>query len=139
MAGGSRLFLESAAVLILERLAETACDEAARGSSNRIGRATDYMLCNLAQPISLLDLAQVVGLSPSQFLRVFKATTATSPHRFLRTARLERARDLLADNDAAIAEVALAVGFSNQSHFSAAFRNQFGTTPARFQRSPDRG
>jgi AraC-like DNA-binding protein len=135
VAGGSRLFLESAAVLVLERLARLPSVERRVGSTSRIRLATEYMHANLDQPISLNELSRVTGLSPSHLLRVFKATTTLSPHRYLTRARLERAKDLLARGEADIADVALAVGFSSQSHFTSAFRGHYGTTPAAFKKS----
>src|SRR5262249_44939398 len=72
LAGGSRLFLESAAMLILERLARMPSVERRLSSTSRIRLATEYIHANLDQPISLNDLSRVSGLSPSHLLRVFK-------------------------------------------------------------------
>jgi AraC-like DNA-binding protein len=133
--GGSRLLLESAAVLILERLAQVPVCETVRGSAPRIRLAMEYMLSNLARAVSLAELSEVSGLSPSQFLRVFKTTTNLSPHRYLTQARLAHARELLADSARPLAQVALDAGFSSQSHLTWAFHNYYGTTPAVFRKA----
>jgi AraC family transcriptional regulator len=105
------------------------------GSASRVRLATDYMRSNLDRALSLHELSQVSGLSPSHFRNVFKVTTGLSPHRYLTQARLDLAKDLLARRGAVIAQVGLEVGFSSQSHFTWAFHNRFGITPAAFQRS----
>jgi AraC family transcriptional regulator len=133
--GGSSLFQESAAVLVLERLAARPRDNSGQRSESRIRVATEYIRANLDKPISLVELSHLSGLSPSNFHRVFKATTLQSPHRYLTQIRLEASKDLLAQPGLTIAAVALMVGFSSQSHFTWAFQKQFAITPAAFQKA----
>jgi AraC family transcriptional regulator len=133
--GGSRLFQESAAVLVLERLALRPRDNISLGCASRVRRATEYMHANLDKPISLVELSYLSGLSPSHFQRVFKATTRQSPHQYLMEIRLQASKDLLADPARSIADVSLLVGFSSQTHFTSAFHRQFGITPAAFKKS----
>lgn len=99
----------------------------------KVRRLFDYVESNLDQTISLDDLAQVAELSPFHFSRVFKRETGLSPYKYVRDRRLERSRDLLAMTDMGIAELSLACGFSNQSHFTAAFSRAMGISPARFR------
>ena len=126
-------------MLILQRLAQVTNPSHVR-SEPRVRLATEYIHANLDKELSLHDLSRVSGLSPSHFVRVFKATTSVSPHRYLMRARLEASRDLLARSDSAISTIALASGFSSQSHFTSAFGQYFAMTPAAFRRSvlPDR-
>lgn len=131
--GGSKLFLESAAVVILERLRQLPMSEWTASSMPRIRAAIEFMKANIDDSVSLADLSRVSGLSASQFLRVFRATTHFSPHRYLMSLRLERAKLLLQDYAASIADVSLATGFSSQSHFTAAFRRATGVTPKAFR------
>ena len=75
-------------------------------------------------------LAEEAGLTPSHFCRVFKRATGMSPHKFVMKSRLERAQELLASSGLSIAQVADALGFKSQSHFTRAFRNFAGQTPS---------
>jgi AraC-like DNA-binding protein len=69
-------------------------------------------------------------LSRFQFLRRFKHTVGMTPHAWLVRLRLERACTLLARSETSIAQVAMAVGFYDQSHFNRAFRSAFGVAPS---------
>lgn len=99
----------------------------------KVRRLMDYVEGNLDQSISLDDLAKLADLSTFHFARVFKRATGISPYQYVRDRRLERGRALLTDTDMGIAELALACGFANQSHFTAAFSRAMGISPARFR------
>jgi AraC family transcriptional regulator len=94
----------------------------------RVRRAIDYIEANLGEPITLHDVARHVGLSRMHFAAQFKLATGCSPHAFLRSRRIERAKTLLMD-DMPIVDVALAVGFQGQAHFTTVFRELDGLTP----------
>ena len=79
-------------------------------------------------------LAREAGLSPSHFARAFKETTGRAPHQYMLTLRLERARLLLAAQDATISDVAMRTGFADQAHFTRLFRRRYGVTPGAFMR-----
>ncbi len=99
----------------------------------RLRRVTDYIEAHLAEDVSLRDLAAVAGLSTHHFGEAFKASTGTSPHRYLIERRIHRAKELLLGTDHSIVEIALAVGFASHSHFTDNFRKLTGTTPSRFR------
>ncbi|WP_155303373.1 AraC family transcriptional regulator [Desulfosarcina widdelii] len=107
----------------------------ARTDSRREGiaieRARDYLSANLDRKVSLEDAAQEAGLSRYHFLRVFKRETGFSPHLFRTLRRIDRARQLLRKGLAPV-QTALAVGFSDQSHFSNTFRKYTGATPGQY-------
>jgi AraC-like DNA-binding protein len=92
-----------------------------------------YIDQNLAQPLALEDLAQVARLGRSHFARAFHAMVGNSPMRFITERRICRARDMLVETDASLAEIAAKVGFSSQSHLTTAFRQSIGITPARYR------
>ncbi len=75
-------------------------------------------------------LAQLLGMSRTQFYRKFKAMTDVSPAALLRTLRLNRAAELLNDDELNIAEVAEMSGYSESSNFSRAFKDHFGYSPS---------
>jgi len=95
----------------------------------------DYLLNNLAEQ-SIPRLAQAVGMSERTLRRRFQNELALSPDDYLRQARLIKAMQLLrASQNQAISEIALEVGYANQSAFSAAFRRFTQQTPAEFRRA----
>lgn len=99
----------------------------------RLRRVVDYIEAHLADDISLRDLAVQAGLSTHHFGEAFKASTGTSPHRYLVERRIRRAKELLLGAEQSIAEIAISVGFASHSHFTDNFRKLTGTTPSRFR------
>jgi AraC family transcriptional regulator len=99
----------------------------------RLRRIVDYIEAHLADDISLRDLAAQAGLSTHHFGEAFKASTGTSPHRYLIERRIRRAKELLLGANQSIAEIAISVGFASHSHFTDNFRRLTGTTPSRFR------
>ena len=83
----------------------------------------------------LFELARIANLSPHPFATVFKASTGVSPHRYVIERRIDRARDLLRQDEKTISEIAYAVGLSSQSHLTANFRRTTGVTPRKFRQS----
>jgi AraC-like DNA-binding protein len=85
------------------------------------------------EQFSLASLADHIGLSPYHLVRSFKQTVGITPFQFLRNFRIEKAKyELL--NSKSITEVALEVGFYDQSHFHKHFKLITGVTPREFQR-----
>jgi AraC family transcriptional regulator len=89
---------------------------------------------NLEGRPTLEQMAGVAHLSPYHFARQFKASTGLAPHQYLISRRIERAQHLLrAHDELGLTEVALRVGFSDQSHFSFHFKRIVGITPGQFR------
>lgn len=108
-------------------------------SSPQLGpRALDavleYIDCNIETPINLSDLACQARVSRFHFTRLFKRCTGISPMAFLEQARIERAQSLIRQGKFSLAEIAVASGFADQSHFTKRFRVHTGRTPAAFAR-----
>ena len=101
---------------------------------SRMRRIREFVLANLGRDLSLLELARVAGLSPHYFVHLFKRAFGITPHRYVLEQRVEAARVLLKDDALSISEVALVLGFADQSHFTTTFRRIVGTTPSRFRR-----
>jgi AraC family transcriptional regulator len=80
-------------------------------------------------------MANLVRLSSFYFCRAFKQSFGTPPHRYHINQRIERAKTLLANPARSVSEIALAVGFSETSSFSAAFRQTTGIAPSDYRRS----
>lgn len=106
-----------------------------RFTSHQQSLLRDYVMAHIAENLCIERMASQVAMSPDHFARVFKATFKLSPHTYVIEKRLEVARNSLRQTPMKpIAEIASAVGFSSQSHFTAAFRQKTGTTPARWRR-----
>jgi AraC family transcriptional regulator len=97
-------------------------------------RVSDYIDAHLERKIGLQDLANHLGYSRGHFLRMFRNATGTTPHQYLSDRRVERAKALLSEGDMSLSEVALACGFSSQSHLATEFRRRVGTSPGRYRR-----
>ena len=80
-------------------------------------------------------MTKLVDLSPFYFCRAFKQSFGIPPHRYHVNRRIERAKALLAERESSVTDVALEVGFSETSSFSAAFRHTTGTTPTEYRRT----
>jgi len=92
-----------------------------------------YIEKHIAGPITVRALAQFVYLSSSCFRSGFKHSFGVSPHRYLVQQRIDRAKALLLAPKWSIAEITLALGFSQTSSFSTAFRKITGTTPIEYR------
>jgi AraC-like DNA-binding protein len=91
---------------------------------------------NLHRSPTLEQMAAMVSLSPYHFARQFKVATGLPPHQFLITRRVERAQQILRGRgNLSLAEVAIGVGFSDQSQLCFHFKRIVGVTPGRFRAS----
>jgi transcriptional regulator of acetoin/glycerol metabolism len=97
-------------------------------------RVREYVQMHLNESIDLSMLAAVAGLSMHHFAREFKQSAGVTPHHYLIQMRIERAQQMLAETDVSLAEIAYAVGFSDQGHLARHFRGLLGTTPREFRR-----
>lgn len=89
----------------------------------------ELMEANLAEPLSLLEIADHVGLSRRQIERLFRQEMGRSPARYYLEIRLDRARHLLIQSSMPVVEVAVACGFVSASHFSKCYRELYGRSP----------
>ncbi|HET6196074.1 MAG TPA: AraC family transcriptional regulator, partial [Acetobacteraceae bacterium] len=103
-------------------------------ASWQLRRAQEMFRADLSTNPSLQRVAEACKLSVSHFSRAFKVSTGVPPHQWLLTARIERARNLLADSATPLVEVADMCGFADQSHFSRIFARTMGTSPGAWRR-----
>jgi AraC-like DNA-binding protein len=94
-----------------------------------------YIKKHIAESIRIRALARFVYLSPHCFCRAFKQSFGKPPHRYLVQQRIERAKAMLASSEYSISEIGLALGFSQISSFSAAFRHVTGLSPTAYRRT----
>ena len=113
-------------------ISETTIKTSPHGS---IKRAIDFLEEQLARPLSIDQVAAVAGMSPSYFIREFKAYTGKTPYSFFIDLRVEKAKELLLIKNISITEVAQACGFSSPGHFSTAFKQKTGITPSEYKKT----
>jgi AraC family transcriptional regulator len=138
----ARLFVEQAIDLLCTRLVlgHSALDAlpapaARRGLADwQVKRVTSFMRDNLARPIGLDDLANLVNLSRYHFCTAFRRATGRTPHQWLTMQRIDRARELLANPALSVTDIALSVGYETPSAFAASFRKVAGVSPSHFRR-----
>jgi AraC family transcriptional regulator len=94
-----------------------------------------YIEEHLDEQIPLATLAELVRLSPYYFCRAFKQSFGKPPHRYHTRRRIEHAKELLAKPSPSVTDIGVAVGFSETSSFTAAFRKATGLTPTAYHRS----
>ncbi|MBW4610051.1 MAG: helix-turn-helix transcriptional regulator [Hassallia sp. WJT32-NPBG1] len=101
-------------------------------SSTQIKTVIQLTRTQLATDLNLNQLADVAQVSQYHFARLFKNTTGLAPHQFVLRLRLERAKQLLTTRQLSLTDIAHAVGFFDQSHFTNVFRRAFGVSPKAF-------
>ncbi len=102
-------------------------------SQAKLQQVTEYINAHLHQNIKLIELAAIAQMSPYHFLRLFKQSMRVTPHQYILQHRLEKAKCLLQYSELSIAEVAVRVGFCDQSHLTRYFKRIFGVTPKLLQ------
>lgn len=101
--------------------------------SKRMRRVIEFLHANLADDLSLAQLAKVSGLGPSQFGRGFRAETGQTPHLYLVETRVKAARHLLEHTTLPITDIGFRCGFTQPSHFATMFRKVTGMTPREYR------
>lgn len=96
----------------------------------RMRRLDEFIDAGIDGPLGVQAMAQLLGLSEGYFIRAFKNTTGKSPHSYLIDRRIAKARTLMRDPAARLAEIAHGCGFSSQAHMATAFRQRMGMSPA---------
>jgi AraC-like DNA-binding protein len=137
-AHSARLALGDAASLLRERMGPEAETAAPDGSGRLLAwqarKVRDYMEAHIAGPLLVADLCALVQRSAGHFSRSFRRTFGHSPHAFLIRYRLERAAQYMVNTDAALSDIALRCGFTDQAHLSRRFSQAMGQTPSAWRR-----
>lgn len=98
----------------------------------RIRKAKDIIISRMSEPPSLQELADEIGLTLKRLKEGFKQIYGDSVYSFLFDYKMEVARKLLESGEHNVNEVGLKVGYSTSSHFIAAFKKNYGTTPKKY-------
>ncbi|MCF8713730.1 AraC family transcriptional regulator [Joostella atrarenae] len=98
----------------------------------RIRRAKDIVIARMAEPPSLQELSDEIGLNLKRLKEGFKQVYGDSVYSFLFDYKMECSRKMLETGELNVNEVGLKVGYSTASHFIAAFKKKYGTTPKKY-------
>lgn len=124
----------AAEALLLELLATTGRQSIPRASGAPwLRRVEEALRTRFAEPIGLEDAAAIAGVHKVHVARIFRRQHGCSIGEFVRRARIDAARSELAHGHASIVEIALRLGFADQSHFHRTFKRITGLTPSEFR------
>lgn len=132
---GNTLVAEISDQFILDRVRDGSDRQhiplAARLGQNRqvLVEIATLMEANFEEPLSAVELADIVGLSLRQVQRMFQDSLSTTPSKYYLGLRLRRARELLLQSQMSITQVAVTCGFQSTCHFSKSYRALYGRTP----------
>jgi AraC-like DNA-binding protein len=101
----------------------------------QVRRALDFIKENIAEPISVADIASVARLSPSHFNRSFKRSVGLPVHLYVMRRRIELAQHLMVSTSDSLGAIATTCGMSDQSHLTRLFRRVLGQTPNAWRRA----
>ncbi len=104
-------------------------------SPHKLKAVREYIHEHLDRNLTLSKLAARANLSTHYFASLFKQSTGFTPHQYITRCRLEKAKQLLQQTELPIVEIALEVGFQNQSHFTRVFRQYLKVTPKVYRNS----
>lgn len=106
-----------------------------RTYSLHIRNAIDYIHDHLHEQLTMEDLAEREQLNPNYFSKLFVKETGCTAKAYILNAKLNTARNMLLYSDYSLTDIALALGFSSQSAFTAAFKKHMGATPGDFRKT----
>lgn len=138
--GIRRTFVRSKYLEILSTIYQSLVDQTNHrpsrpggGDHHKIVTVANYLMSNPASKDSLAHIARRVGMNRTKLVTVFKEVYGTSVEAYWRDWRLQKARELLADRELSVSEVAQQVGYSEISAFTRAFSKQYGMAPNKFR------
>lgn len=100
-----------------------------------IKKTREYISMHLSEPISLEQMATRIEVSPFYLSKLFKEETGENFISYITTVRLDKAREMLADQRLSIKEISHDIGYSDQNYFSKLFRKKFSMTPTEYRNS----
>ncbi len=117
-----------------ERLLEELQENRKNEDNRPIRLAKQYVMKHFSQPITLEEVSEAVGFSPSYFSVLFKEKTGEGFAKYLTRIRMEEAKTLLRETNLAVAEICERAGYSDRKHFTQTFHKATGLTPAEYRK-----
>ncbi len=121
--------------IILEKDFATVRREPSISDSAALARIRRIIDENVTEPLTIAGLAKQSFMSESKLREVFRQQYGVTVYQYVLERRMEKARELLTEQNCRVKDVASLVGYSNISHFSEAFRKKFGCTPSEYIKS----
>ncbi|NKN32487.1 helix-turn-helix transcriptional regulator [Marichromatium bheemlicum] len=137
--GGQRLCSRAAITTACELLTEPAPTSSAIEQTSRLRRGERLLAESGADGAGVAEIAATIGLSVSQFNRLYRARHGCSPKQAQIAARLARASRLLRETEASVSTIAYLLGYRNPSSFCALFKQHLGMTPSDYRRTSGHG
>ena len=103
-------------------------------SSKQVAQAIDYIYVHIMDRITVNELAESIGISPTHLSRIFKQETGISVSEYIRQRKIDMAKNLLRFSNYDLVEIAVMLSYSSQSHFIQHFRSQTGMTPKAYRK-----
>lgn len=130
----SALAIEAALLdALVESMRSGHGDSTKRRELGWLARVVEILHARFTEPLLLSQVAAEVGIHPVHLARTFRRRYGASVGEYLRTLRIEHARQALRTSDTPLAQIAAQAGFADQSHFSNAFKHATGRTPGEFR------
>jgi AraC-like DNA-binding protein len=124
---------DAAARLCAAIVEETGIADAVPGAGLDFARIDGWLRAHLSEPLRIVDLAAHCGFGMRRFHQLFIEAFGETPHRYLQRLRLDTSVTLLADPRRSLTDVALEVGFGDQSAYTHAFTRRFGMAPGQWR------
>lgn len=103
-------------------------------NDERVLLLQQYILQHLSAPLPLEELADMIGVCKDSLIRIFKRETGMTPVEFILNKRIEKAQIALLTQASSIHDIAIQLGFGNQSYFASLFKRMMGITPLQYRK-----
>lgn len=100
----------------------------------RVQQAIRLISADLRRPLVLEEIARAVNLSPPRLRYLFKVETGMTPARYLKSLRMQKAKELLEESFLNVKQIMLQVGINDERHFVRDFRERYGLPPSEYRR-----
>lgn len=101
----------------------------------RVKKVLEYIKENYSERIYIRELAELISMNEQYFCRFFKEITGHTPVEFINIYRVDKAEELLIQENLSVSETALAVGYDNISYFIRKFKHYKGSTPKKYRKN----
>jgi AraC family transcriptional regulator len=130
----SPLAMEGLALELIAESCRIPLQSERNGPPGWLQRVKEQLHDRFAENLSLHELAAPAGIHPTHLARAFRRHFRCTPGEYVRRLRVDYASQELARSETPLSEIALAAGFSDQSHFTAVFKRSLGLTPAAYRK-----
>lgn len=135
MDAASGLAIEGLVFEILAEAVRSGASAAEEKSPRWLASVRDFLHANFSESVVLDEVARVADVHPVHLARVFRRSYNCTIGEYVRRLRVEFACRRISASTDSLAEIALAAGFADQSHFARTFKNHFGVPPGEYRKN----